>query len=286
MLESPQSHDLSFEDNLGMLVDREWLEGDNRRVARRTKETKRPMAANIEEVIADPARCIDKCVLLSLAACPWIKAKQNIIIHGATGVGKSFLGASFAQTACRHGYRSLYVRVPRFVHHLSVARADGSHASELARISRFDVLVRRRGRRDATAPPLSPVTDEGNCLHHSRADAGTWLAMTGWRGPRCARREQGAQRVPARRLSPPRAGAHRALRSRARQPRKLYGAIDDGGLDIHLPKHAKGGRSTRSWSLSRTRSRSSQSLGAELGIHGAVRVTTCRDGHSPNHSRA
>ena len=89
MLESPQSHDLSFEDKLGMLVDREWLERDNRRVARRTKEAKLPIAANIEEVVADPARGIDKSVLRSLAACPWIKAKQNIIIHGATGVGKS-----------------------------------------------------------------------------------------------------------------------------------------------------------------------------------------------------
>lgn len=141
MLESPQSHDLSFEDKLGMLVDREWLERDNRRVARRTKEAKLPIAANIEEVIADPARGIDKSVLRSLAACPWIKAKQNIIVHGATGVGKSFLGASLAQTACRHGYRALYVRVPRLVHHLGIARADGSYASELARISRFDVLV-------------------------------------------------------------------------------------------------------------------------------------------------
>jgi DNA replication protein DnaC len=140
-LESPQSHDLSFEDKLGILVDREWLERDNRRVARRTKEAKLPIAANIEEVIADPARGIDKSVLRSLAGCPWIKAKQNVIIHGATGVGKSFLGAALAQTACRQGHRALYVRVPRLVHHLGVARADGSYAAELARISRFDVLV-------------------------------------------------------------------------------------------------------------------------------------------------
>ncbi len=115
MLDSPQSHDLSFEDKLGMLVDREWLERDNRRVARRIKEAKLPIAANLEEVASDPARGLDKAVLRSLAACQWIKAKQNIIVHGATGVGKSFLGASLAQTACRHGYRALYVRVPRLV---------------------------------------------------------------------------------------------------------------------------------------------------------------------------
>lgn len=141
MLESPQAHDLSFEDRLGMLIDREWLERDNRRVSRRIKEAKLPVSAHVEEVKADPARGLDKSVLRSLAGCSWIKGKQNVIAHGATGVGKSFVAAALAEAACRNGYRALYTRVPRLVHQLGIARADGSYASELARISRFDVLV-------------------------------------------------------------------------------------------------------------------------------------------------
>jgi DNA replication protein DnaC len=141
MLASPASGQLSFEDKLGMLVDREWLERDNRRVSRRIKEAKLPTAARIEEVLTDPARGLDKSVLRSLAGCQWVRAKQNIIVHGATGTGKSYLGASFAQAACSHGYRALYVRVPRLVHHLAITRADGSYVSELGRLSRFDVLV-------------------------------------------------------------------------------------------------------------------------------------------------
>jgi len=141
MLDSAQSHDLSFEDKLGMLVDREWLERDNRRVARRIKEAKLPVSARVEEVVADPSRGLDKSVLRSLAACHWVKGKQNVIVHGATGVGKSFFGAAMAQAACQHGYRALYVRVPRLVHQLAIARSDGTYASELGRISRFEVLV-------------------------------------------------------------------------------------------------------------------------------------------------
>jgi DNA replication protein DnaC len=132
---------LTFAEKVGMMVDREWLERDNRRTGRRVKEAKFPVGGSIEEVVADATRGLDKAVLRSLATCSWVRAKQNVIVIGATGVGKSFLACALANTACRHGLRALYVRVPRLVHQLSVARADGSYASELGRLSRFDVLV-------------------------------------------------------------------------------------------------------------------------------------------------
>jgi DNA replication protein DnaC len=141
IVDAPGISQLSFEEKFGMLVDREWIERDNRRVSRRIKEAKLPTAARVEEVMIDPARGLDKAVLRSLNGCQWVKSKQNIIVHGATGVGKSFLGAAFAQAACTHGYRALYVRVPRLMHLLAIARADGTYVSELGRLSRFDVLV-------------------------------------------------------------------------------------------------------------------------------------------------
>jgi DNA replication protein DnaC len=124
-----------------MMVDREWLERDNRRTGRRVKEAKLPVTGAIEEVVADPARGLDKVVLRSLGTCAWVRSKQNVIILGPTGVGKSFVSCALANLACRSGFRALYVRVPRLVHQLSVARADGSYSSELGRLSRFDVLV-------------------------------------------------------------------------------------------------------------------------------------------------
>jgi len=135
------SGDLTFAERVGMMVDREWSERDNRRIGRRVKEAKLPTSGAIEEVVADAARGLDKAVLRSLATCAWVRAKQNVIVLGPTGVGKSFLSCALASAACRQGFRSLYVRVPRLVHQLSVARADGSYASELGRLSRFDVLV-------------------------------------------------------------------------------------------------------------------------------------------------
>jgi len=141
ILQAPPSHELTFEEQFGLLVDREWLERDNRRVARRVKEAKLPMAASLEAVTLDPARGIDKAMLRTLGAGQWIRAHNNVILVGATGVGKSFIGAALAQSACRQGFRSLCVRVPRLLQQLATARADGSYGSELGRLSRFDVLV-------------------------------------------------------------------------------------------------------------------------------------------------
>ena len=133
---------LSFEEKVGMIVDREWTDRDNRRLSRRLKEAKLGTGrACLEDVTVDASRGIDKSVLRDLATCGWAKAKQNVVIIGATGVGKSYLGAALAQAACRHGMRALFLRVPRLVEELAVARAAGTYASTLGHIARIDVLV-------------------------------------------------------------------------------------------------------------------------------------------------
>ena len=141
LLEMSPAHELSFEERIGMLVDREWSDRDNRRLARRIKEAKLPVHAALEDVVADASRGLDKAVLRQLATCAWVRAKQNVIVVGATGVGKTFVGAALAQAACRNGFRAICLRVPRLVQDLAIARGDGTYRNELQRLARFDVLV-------------------------------------------------------------------------------------------------------------------------------------------------
>src|SRR5271166_3617912 len=136
LLEAPPTHELSFEEKLGMLVDREWLDRDNRRLARRIKDAKLPLNASLEDVVCDPGRGLEKTTVRTLATCAWVRAKQNAIVVGATGVGKTFIGAALAQAACRQGFRALCTRVPRLVHDLALARADGTYRNELQRLAR------------------------------------------------------------------------------------------------------------------------------------------------------
>jgi DNA replication protein DnaC len=132
---------LSVEECVGLMVDREWTEQDNRRVGRRIKDAKLGMQACLEDLWCDPARGVDKSVVRSLGTCGWVRARQNVIVIGMTGTGKSYLGAALAEAACRRGYRALRARVPRLLGELAVARADGSYAATLSRLAKLDVLV-------------------------------------------------------------------------------------------------------------------------------------------------
>ena len=132
---------LSVEECVGLMVDREWTERDNRRLGRRIKDAKLGMQASIEDVRCDPARGTDKAVMRSLGTCGWVRAKQNVIVIGMTGTGKSYVAAALAEAACRHGYRALRTRVPRLLSELAIARADGSYAATLSRLAKLDVLV-------------------------------------------------------------------------------------------------------------------------------------------------
>ena len=76
-----------------------------------------------------------------LSSCQWVRKKHNVIVVGNTGVGKCYLGAALAQAACRNGFRALCTRVPRLLHELAIARADGTYTPMLARLAKLDVLV-------------------------------------------------------------------------------------------------------------------------------------------------
>lgn len=141
LLQSAPSNQLSFEDRLGIIIDREWTERDSRRVARRIREAKIATRASLEAVECDPARGIDKAFVRLMTTCKWVDAHQNVLITGATGTGKSFLGAALAEAACRHGLRALFLRVPRLLEDLAIARASGAYSTTLGKLSRIDVIV-------------------------------------------------------------------------------------------------------------------------------------------------
>jgi DNA replication protein DnaC len=131
LLESAASNQLSFEDRLGIIIDREWTERDSRRVARRIREAKLSTRVSLEAVECDASRGLDKSFIKLMSTCNWIGSHHNVLITGATGTGKSFLGAALAEAACRHGFRAFFVRVPRLVEELAIARAAGTYASTL-----------------------------------------------------------------------------------------------------------------------------------------------------------
>ena len=125
MMRAPPEQQLNFEEKFGIVVDREWTARDNRRTARRLKEAKLVTRAALDDVSCDAERGIAKATVRQFATCRWVREHQNVIVVGKTGVGKSYLGAALADTACRAGHRALFVRVPRLLEELTLARVSG-----------------------------------------------------------------------------------------------------------------------------------------------------------------
>jgi len=140
-LAAPSDDGLSFTERLGMMVDREWDARALASLQRRLHRSKLRQAACVEDINYRHPRGLDKSVMQKLATCRWVKAHENVILTGPTGVGKSWLACALAHQACREGHTALYMRVPRLLQDLYVARADGSYAKTLDRLGVPDVLV-------------------------------------------------------------------------------------------------------------------------------------------------
>ena len=140
-MQSPDITQLSFEERLGLLVDREITERDNRRLTSRLRYARLKQQACLEDIDCQASRGLDKTLLLKLSDCQWVKKAINILITGPTGIGKSWIACALAQKACREGYTAYYQRLTRLLQELPLARGDGSYAKLLARLAKTDLLV-------------------------------------------------------------------------------------------------------------------------------------------------
>jgi len=133
--------ELSFEDRLGLLVDKEADARDSRRLAARLKAAKLRYPAAIEDLDWHAPRGLKRSVVAALAQGSWVGAHHNLVVTGPTGVGKSFLACALANAALRQGHTAFYVRVPRLIDDLAVGRADGRYARILSSLGRVSLLV-------------------------------------------------------------------------------------------------------------------------------------------------
>ena len=140
-LSGTEADDLSFEERFGLMVDREWNERQERRLQRRLTIAKLREQACVEDVDFRHPRHLDRSVVQRLATCRWVEGHENVIITGATGLGKTWLACAFANKAMREGYTAIYNRVPRLLHTLGIARADGSYVKVLTKLAKADVLI-------------------------------------------------------------------------------------------------------------------------------------------------
>lgn len=139
---SSSYNELSFNDRLSLLVEREFLERENRTLQRRLKNAHlKKQQASIENINVSSSRGLGKTILNELSSCNWIKQKRPIIITGPSGVGKSFLAEALAHKSCLLNYSALYIRATELLDNLEAAKIAKNYRKLLLKYSKIDLLI-------------------------------------------------------------------------------------------------------------------------------------------------
>jgi DNA replication protein DnaC len=138
---NPHFTELAFEERLSLLVDHECTQRRENRIRRNIHAAAFPTSACLEELDLSPARGLERRTVLELGQCNWIPARQNIIVLGPTGSGKSYVASAFGKAAIRNGFTVRYHRTTRLLHTLSQVRSDGSLTSTLRALAKCSLLI-------------------------------------------------------------------------------------------------------------------------------------------------
>jgi len=141
MLDSNQHHDLTHDELINILIQSEWEDRENKKIGMHLRLAKFRYGATIEEINFTSNRGLDKTQLLRLAEMSFINKGENILITGATGVGKSYLSSALGHQACQSGYKTLYFNTQKLFSRLKMLKADGSYTKEISRMEKYDLLI-------------------------------------------------------------------------------------------------------------------------------------------------
>jgi len=186
-VQQPTMSSLSFEERIAFLVDREVSYRKNRRLERLLKTAKLRQKACIEDIDYQKPRGLDKAQVLSLTQGQWLQQKQNLIITGASGVGKSWLACAFGFQACRQGINVRHYRLSRLLESIRIAHADGSYPklmkqlekTELLLLDDFGIDILNRGQRNDLLEILEDRHQRASIIITSQLPIAEWHAFIG-----------------------------------------------------------------------------------------------------------
>ena len=141
MMETGRSKDFTTDEVISHLVQAEWDDRYNRRLKRLITSARFRYQASMEQIDYTAKRELDKNQILRLSSCNWITGKQNLILTGSTGVGKSFLASALGHQACMQGYKVCYRNCSKLFDELKIAKADGTYIKEISKIEKQDLLI-------------------------------------------------------------------------------------------------------------------------------------------------
>jgi len=184
---APDAAELTRQDWLGLLVDREVTSRENKRLARRLRDARLRQAAVVEDVDFRAPRGLDRALFQKLASCEWVRDHHHLVVVGPTGIGKSWLACALGHKACREGFSVLYKRATRLFSDLTQARGEGRLPRLLTTLERIRLLIvddwgpeplNAEQRRDLLEI-VDDRDDRGSLLITSQVPVGRWHEVIG-----------------------------------------------------------------------------------------------------------
>lgn len=126
---------------LALLTDQEWEHRQNTKIARLITQANFKQKATIADINYQPSRNLDKNMFMRLASLDFLGKKENVIVSGASGVGKSYLAQALGHQACLMGYKVIYANTARLFTRLKLSKVDGTYLKELKKLAKADVLI-------------------------------------------------------------------------------------------------------------------------------------------------
>jgi DNA replication protein DnaC len=140
-LKDPGLSELDFDDRFGLLIDYEWTARQNRQLNRLVKKAHLKIHAAPEDINYEKNRELDRALIRQLLTGQWLTSHHNLLITGATGVGKTFLICALATAACRQGFQVRYYRVSRLLQDILMAKGDGTYRKLANQLTKMDLLI-------------------------------------------------------------------------------------------------------------------------------------------------
>jgi DNA replication protein DnaC len=140
-LETGSTEKWTADELVSMLIDSEWDERYNRKLNRNVKNARFRYKAAVEQINFDTARDLNKNYILRLADCEFIDKKENVLITGSTGIGKSYIASALGHQACSLGYKVLYEHTSKLFARLKMGKADGTYLKEVTKMEKQELLI-------------------------------------------------------------------------------------------------------------------------------------------------
>lgn len=138
---SPAYAEMPFLDRFMHLLHAEAAWRDDRRRERIVRAARLKIPAAAEDLDFRAGRGLDRSQIAELLTCGWIRARENVVLTGATGTGKTHMACALGGQAARHGLTVRYARTHELLEAMAIAHQDGSIARMRASLARFHLLI-------------------------------------------------------------------------------------------------------------------------------------------------